>query len=382
MITHPKPFLKSFRFFFVTAIISISTTLSLNAQVLHDTATLRLVKLTVDQIYNMNFREAGETTGMITKKYPDHPVVYLLRGMIIYWENYPLLADSETHSEFEDQMYLCLEKSDDYEPENEAEFLLTSLCARGSLLASYIGNGLQSKVHSLGRTSYRYLRRSFAFRDSFPDFNFFTGLYNYYREAYPDAHPVYKPLLIIFPRGDREKGMNELQTAFKQSIFLKAEAATFLSSNYKYYENDFENASVFSKAIYREYPGNTVYRINCIEDLLLTKKYQEAENLINSSESKTKNGYYIAQITVLKGILREKKYNQLNTAVEEYLNGAEVLAGYSHYGQQYAAYAYFGLSRISGYNNDRQNQRYYYRKATDLTGFDYVDFSEEEALIR
>jgi hypothetical protein len=208
--------------------------LPLDAQVLNDQVSLDLVKTTVDQIYNMRFSDATETTNQLSKNHPGHPVIFLLRGMIIYWEGFPLLAGSEKSREFEKQMRLCIDRSQKYEPENEPEFLLTNLCARGSLLAFYAGNDLPSKAFSLGRTTYRHLRHAFKFTDTFPDFLFFTGLYNYYREAYAEAHPVYRPLMGFFPRGDREKGMQELRTAFRKSIFLKAEASTFLSSNYKF----------------------------------------------------------------------------------------------------------------------------------------------------
>lgn len=344
----------------------------LEAQVLKDTAAFKLVKETVDQMYNMRFSDAGETCNKIRERYPEHPVVFLLRGMIIYWENYPLLSGSGAGRNFEDQMRRCIDKCEDFEPEDEAEMLLANLCARGSLLAFYSGNDLNSKAFTLGRTTYRYLRRSFKFAGTFPDFYFFTGLYNYYREAYPDVHPAYRPLFAIFPRGNRMKGMNELRTAFKESIFLKAEASTFLSSNYKYFESDYGNASYFSRTIYNEYPLNTVYRINCIEDQLLTGKYDEAEKLIKSVKSN--NRYYQAQITILRGILNEKKYNDINMAEQEYSTGIENLSEFSSYGEQYAAYAWFGLSRISGLKNDRYNQRIYRRKALDLTSFGNVNF--------
>ena len=347
----------------------------LKAQVLKDTATLRLVKETVDQIYNMRFSAADETCNEISKKYPEHPVVFLLRGMIIYWENYPLLSASGARSGFEDQMHICIEKCENFEPENEAEFLLANLCARGSLLAFYVGNDLYSKAFSLGRTTYRHFRRSFKFTGTFPDFLFFTGLYDYYREAYPDAHPLYKPLFAVFPRGDRVKGMNELRTASRESIFLKAEASTFVSSIYKYFENDFVKASYFSKTIFDDYPHNTVYLINCIEDLLLTGKYDEAESLIKSADSKTNKMYYKAQFTILSGILDEKKYGDIDRAWQKYSAGAENISEYSNYGNQYAAYAWFGLSRISGINNDSHYQRVYRRKALDLTDFGNVNFN-------
>lgn len=371
------PVLKcGFKCLVFSVVLYLLTCIQLGGQVLKDTATLKLVKETVDQIYNMRFNDAAVTCDEISKNYPDHPVVFLLRGMIIYWQGYPLLSGSPSRRDFEDQMYLCIGRSEDFEPENEAEFLLASLCARGSLLAFYAGNDLHSKAFSLGRTSYRHLRRSFRFTEAFPDFLFFTGLYNYYREAYPEAHPVYKPLLAVFPRGDKERGMYELRRAFRESIFLKAEASTFLSSNYKYFENDFANASYFSRAIFKEYPMNPLYRLNNIEDLLLTKKYDEAEKLIASTELKKGNGYFRAQLTIFRGVVNEKKYGNMNKAQEEYSEGLEKISGYSNYGKQFMAYAYFGLSRISGFNNDRQNQRFYRRKANDLADFGNVNFDE------
>ena len=366
-----------FKYLIISLCICVLTGVNhLKAQVLKDTVTMNLVKEAVDQIYNMRFSEAVVTCNIISKKYPEHPVVFLLRGMIIYWENYPLLSGSDASPGFENQIRLCISKCDDFEPEDEAEFLLANLCARGSLLAYYTGNDLHSKVSTLGRTTYKYFRRSFKFTTTYHDFLFFTGLYNYYREAYPDAHPAYKPIFAIFPRGNRVRGRNELRTAFYESIFLKAEASTFLSSTYKYFENDFVNASHFSRIIYNDYPLNTVYMINCIEDLLLTGQYDEAEKLIESLDARTINRYYEAQLMILRGILAEKKYKDMIRAEQEYLAGVENLSEYSSYGKQYTAYACFGLSRISGLNNDRHNQRLYRRKALDMTDFGNVNFDE------
>ncbi|HEX2970407.1 MAG TPA: hypothetical protein VHO46_15020 [Bacteroidales bacterium] len=343
-----------------------------DAQVLNDTASLKLVKEAVDQIYSMKFGVATETCNRIDLKYPGHPVVFLLRGMTVYWQGYPLLYGSDESKNFEKLMLQCIEKCDDPEPQNEAEFLLANMCARGILLAYYVSNELHSKVFTLARTTYKYLRRSFEYTTAFPDFLFFTGLYNYYREAYSQAHPVYRPFIALFPRGDREKGMYELRTAFKKSIFLRAEASTFLSSNYKYFENDYINASYFSRTIYDQYPANIVYRLNCIEDLLLNKKYNDAENLIKT-DTGTNNDYFNAQLIILRGILIEKKYSEIKDAEQKYSSGAEKILEFSSYGKQYAAYAYFGLSRIS---TDIRDQKFYRRKALDLTDFSNVTFDE------
>jgi hypothetical protein len=347
-----------------------------HGQILRDTISLRLVKETIDNIYSMKFAEASRLCIKINGIFPDHPVVYLLQGMIIYWDNYPLTTISRSRQEFEDLMSLCIEKSESSEPENEAEFLLANLCASGILLLYYADNDLPSKVFPIGRTTYRNVRRAFSYTSVFYDLYFYTGLYNYYREVYPQEHPVYKPIFFLLPRGDRQKGLQELQIAFEKAIFMKAEASSNLSSSYKYFENNFAKASFFSKALFNEYRSNYVYRARCIEDLLLAKSYDEAEELVLSARPSSANRFYKAQLSIFKGIIQEKKYRNLKLAAQEYLEGAEAVSHYSNYGAQYAAYAYFGLSRISALINDRNNQKLYYRKALDLTDFEKVNFED------
>lgn len=343
-------------------------------QVLKDSESLEIVKKTVDHIYNMRFQEASEISAGIDTKYPGHPVHLLLNGLIIYWREYPLLSDSKFTSEFEKLMFGCIEECEKPGNEDDAEFLLTNLCARGSLLGFYAGADLHSKAFSLGRSTYRLLRKSFRYQEEFPDFNFFTGLYNYYREAYPEAHPLYKPVFSLFPSGNKQMGLEDLQKAFNGSIFLKAEAATFLSSINKFFENDYEKSNHYSEVIFNYYPGNIVYLLNCIEDQLLTKQYDEAEELLAHRLTRTENVYFQAQLTVLNGILSEKKYNDSDKAEKLYLQGIETLSEFSSYGKQYMAFANYGLSRISASRNDNHYQRVYRRRANDLTDFRNVNF--------
>lgn len=357
-------------------ILGTGLNLNINSQILRDTAALRLVRLGIDDIYRMQFDDAREVYNRVNSYYPGHPVVILLKSMIIYWENYPLIPTSPARSEFENQLRACMNKCEKYDKDNEAEFLLASLCARGMLLLFYADNDLNSKLFPLAKNSYRYLRKSFGFTETYPDFYFFTGLYNYYREAYPAAHPVYKPLLFLFPRGDKTKGLKELRIAFEKSIFLQSEASYFLSSNYKYFENDFAKASYFSKTLFNHFPSNIEYRANCVEDLLLSGQYDEAEKLLQSAGPKSKNAYYEAQLDIFRGIIDEKKHHDNRKAENEYTSGIHEIEPFGTYGSQYAAYAYFGLSRISSLNNDKEKQKAYRKKALELTDFAYINFDK------
>ncbi len=340
-----------------------------------DPSALKLIKSGVDCIYNFQFKQARNIYMEIKQSYPEHPIPYIFRALITYWENYPLLPDSPARQSFEDDLYTCIELSEkDFSPVNEAEYLMTNLGARGLLLLFYADNGISMQVLSIAPSTYKYVKKAFDNADVYEDFYFITGLYNYYREAYPEAHPVYKPLAFIFPKGDKARGLRELDIAARQGIFLKAEAFSFLSGIYISFENNYPQAFHYSKTLHELYPSNVQYLAVYIKNLLLVKRYDEAEELINKAEKEFQNNYFDAQLNILRGILLEKKYSNLLLARRYYLNGISSTVPYGVYASEFNAYAYFGLSRISAANKDNRMAKNYRKKAEGEAAYDNVNF--------
>jgi hypothetical protein len=366
----------SIKIFLKSILISFCLfTASLNAQILRDSSDLSLVKKAVDNIYNLQFREAAQECLELNHSYPGHPIGYLLKGMMAYWENYPLIPSSPAHASYEADLRQCINLCEKkHEPSDNAEYLLANLCARGMLLLYYADNDLSMEVIPLTTSTYQYIRHSFDYTSVFSDFYFFTGLYDYYREVYPDAYPVYKALAFLFPKGDRNKGFKDLQTAAKSSIVLKAESASFLYSICLSYENDFQQASSYTKSLHERYPANMQYLAACIKNLLLVKQYDEAEKLILSSDTTIKNPYFQSQLSVFKGILQEKKYKNPELARQYYEKGIEAISAFGVFGNEYAAYAYFGLSRLSEEKGDRKSKKYLRKRALELAEYKKVDF--------
>ncbi len=346
-----------------------------DGQILKDSSSLNLIKKSIDNIYNFKFRESDGYLKKLAAKYPEHPVVYLLNGMQIYWENYPLSDSSSAGGVFENDLRKCISLCEGKKDNsNEAEFLLANLSARGFLLLFYLDNDLSMSVIPLATSTYKYIRRSFDNTSVYPDFCFFTGIYDYTREAYPEAYPVYKPLAMLFPRGDKSKGLTELKYAAKNSIFLKAEAAIFLSGVYLGFENNLEQAYFYSRFLHELYPANAEYLALDLQNSLLTKRYDEAEKLIESTGTSVKNAFYHAQLTVFKGVLQEKKYKNDKLAEQLYIKGIKDLSSFRHYSDEFKSFGYFGLSRISGRRGDTNLQKVYRKKAMDLNGFGNINF--------
>lgn len=345
------------------------------AQILKDSGTFGLMRKGVDQIYNMDFVSAKEIYQQIAHSYPKHPMTSIFKGLITYWENYPLLPSSVARVSFEKDMAKAIKLSEK-PPKNydQAEYLLSNIGARGLLLLYYADNEMNGEVISVASGTYQYVKQSFNYTKTYADFYFITGLYNYYREAYPEAHPVYKPIALLFPKGNKAKGLLELQIASKNAIVLKAEAYSFLSGIYISFENDFQKAYQYSKALYELYPRNVQYIAVYIKNLLLVKRYDEAEELIKSIPAKYNNDYLLAQSNIFQGIVYEKKYKNLKQASILYNKGLNDIQPYLPFGNEYCSYAYFGLSRISGINHDPQKKKMYHKKAEELGVFKNVNF--------
>lgn len=348
-------------------------------QILSDTAAIRLITDGMHKIYNIEFDKASSAYEALSQRYPDHPVLYLFNGMKIYWENFPMLPSSAARVTFENEMRKCIEISDVDRcpsPKYEAEYLLSNICARGLLLLFFSDNDLSSDVIPLVTSSYRILMRTFNYTSYLPDFYYFTGIYNYYRDAYPRVYPIYKTVAFMFPQGDLDVGLRQLEICGKTSVALRAEAYAILSWIRMNFETNFTKALPYSEHLVVQYPSNPLYMVYYIKNLLLLKKYDEAEKIINSSGKVGNNQFYSAALKILSGLLQEKKYRNDNSARILYQQGIDELSAFGAFANEYTGYGYFGLSRINEREGNIHERRVNSRKAMDLVDFKKINFND------
>jgi len=348
-----------------------------HAQILEDSNSLSLVRNEIDCIYNLQFKNANEIYEKIARIYPEHPVLFLLRGLSTYWKNYPMLITAPARVSFEEDMRHCIRLTEkNRNVAYEAEYLLANLCSRGMLLKFYADNNLTLETLPLVTSTYKYLRRSFNFTNACSDLYYYTGVYNYYREAYPKVYPAYKPLALLLPHGDMDTGLKQLHTAAVNAVVLRAESYLLLSWIYLNFENKYQQALYFSKSLHEMYPDNMSYTVTYIKNMLLMKQYDEAEKLILASAKEAENRYFQGQLTIFKGVLQEKKYHDNTHAQESYYAGINKVAQFGDYANEYEAYAYFGLSRISYAENEKKMSKKFREKAMKLGDFKKLNFDK------
>ncbi len=363
-------------YFFSVLIASAVSASCLKAQILYDSTAVAKIKECVGHMYNLEFDETDKIVSDLESRYPGHPVIFLMKGIISSWKNYPLTHVSSGRQLFEEYLHTCIDLSSrkPYSEEYLAESLLANLCARGLLLMFYSENDLSLNVIPLAAGTYKYVMRSFGYVSAFSDFYFFTGLYKYYREAYPAIHPVYKPVASLFPHGNIAEGLREMEKCGETAIFLKAEAWSMLTWISFGFENDFPAALAYSTRLVSQYPENPMFREYHIRNLLLLREYDEAEVFINEAAKENSNLFFIAAVKVFSGILQEKKYRNYDLARQLYMEGISALMPFGYYGSEYCGYAYLGLSRICDHNGDKSGKKANRKKGLELITFSQMTF--------
>jgi len=346
------------------------------AQILGDSASISILRKGVHNIYNCEFSQAREVVGKLEPVYPGHPVIPLMKGLILYWENFPLTPSSPALEPFKNEMLTCIRLCEGKRLlPGEAEYLLADIGARGLLLTFYADNGLGRSVIPMAAKTYQDVVKAFDYTGTFADFSFVTGLYNYYRETYPDVHPFYKPFALLFPRGNRKEGLRQLEHAASNSIFLIAEALSFLTWINTGYERNYAAAHRYSKKLLKTYPRNNVYLAMQVKSLLLLHRYDEAEMLLSTARQ-PESHWFNAEKTVLQAILQEKKYENHEAAEMLYRNALQKTSAFGEYANEYNSFCYFGLSRIASEKGDPGVSREFHKKAANLATYKHLDFGD------
>jgi len=304
---------------------------------------------------------------------PDHPAPSFLKALIIYWENFPLSPDNKDSKQFVNLMKRSVKLSEKY-LENERthlEGIFFDLFGRAFQAMYWADNGKSSKVVPDLRIMYKYTKEGFHLKDQFYEFYFSTGLYNYYIEAYPEAHPVYKPMLAFMHKGNKEKGLQQLNYAINHSVFLKVEATLFMSLIQLNYEKDLNTAAIYAERLYREYPRNMYYQGHLITILLHQHRYNKVRELLESTNTQ-KDNYSKMIRQMAHAFMAEKRTGNYQLAENNYWTTVKLADSFGPIADQFKAIAYMGLSRLHRKKQMAGEARRYSKKASNHTVYQFI----------
>lgn len=349
---------------FILASFSVS-----KAQFLEDQESIAKTLKGLDYLYNLQPTQAEAEFAPVKAKYTDHPVRFLLNALQIQWNNIPIDQNPNALNTYLSELNKCVTASNKYyeKPAYKMESTFFLLAGHGFLALAENYKGSFMNATQEARKALKYFKEGKKYKDTNAEFLFANGLYNYYRERYPETKPIVKPVMVFFESGNKALGLAELEKSYRNSIFSKTEAATYLRDIYIKYEANFGKALYFSNALFKKYPNNFVFRIAHIESLLLNLKFDEAEKLNEVLKGNT-NPVAALSYHVFEGYIEEHKNKNYTKAEIEYQKALKIKYN-DRYTKEYVALAYLGLARIAKHQGKKTEARNYYKQCLKLAEY-------------
>lgn len=246
----------------------------------------------IDLVYNLDFNEADAAFTNIINKDPKSPVGHFFKGMVLWWKMMLDLDNTQYDETFSDYMEkvieLCDEKLEMSDRDVEAMFFKSgALGFRGRLRAN---RGQWLKAALDGKDALPIVSRIQKVSKGNIDVLFGLGIYDYYAEAIPEQYPVVKPLALMFPKGDKKRGIARLDSCIKFGHYAKVEAIYFLMQIYYVYEKDFAKATEFAKQLHQRYPDNPFFYTYLGRCYAASGFWKEAEEIFTDVWKKYQKG--------------------------------------------------------------------------------------------
>lgn len=335
---------------------------------------LALMKTTLRQMYNWEFSKAEANLSQFRVGYENHPAVPFTEAMILFWRNAPMNLFSNDFAKHEKLVVEASDLADKMleEDEEDMEAIFFKMAARSLLMKYYADKDEKMKALTEARGVYKLMKKGFDLKEDLNEFYFTTGIYNYYREYYPEKYPWYKPFAWVFQSGNKELGLEQLEYTARNASFTSPEAYTYLTYIYLRYENKNDKALSFAKELQQRFPRNKLFLANYIETLMLAKKYSQVNQLSDQLISYRNDIFYPASGHLFKGIVQDFQYNNLDKAYEHYAQAEKSVNTLGFRFAAYKTYLFYGLSRYWSSKGEGDKAKEYYQKAKNFDLDNYL----------
>ncbi len=337
------------------------------AQLFNDESKVALVKRTVDYIYNVQEDSAWMYIDSVKQKLPNHPVVPMLKGMKILWENIPLVTVDSVFRRFRHEMneVIRLAGRMDGGRQEHPEAIFFEMAARGLLAEYYADDDQYMKAVGEASKTYQLLKLGFDLQEKVPEFLFTSGLYNYFREKYPERYPVYRSFVWLFRSGDIEKGLDQLQKACDVTVISRVEATVYLAYIYLRYEYKPTKAQKYLTSLHHQYPNNLYINAKLLESYADGKNLENVELTTIDRLLASDRPYYQLAGKSFLGLYNEIILGDPEKALRLYKEAVIAGAGILGHGEYYRSLTYLGMGRIYYAQGDHRNAEYHLKKSLE-----------------
>ncbi|WP_052431929.1 tetratricopeptide repeat protein [Flammeovirga pacifica] len=287
----------------------------------------------IDAMYNFEFKIAEGQFHWLRSHYPKHPLPYFLLGLSEWWKIVPNI-ENNTHDDtffayMDSAIYYAEQMYKEDKKNQEALFILAGTWAFEGRLHGERHHWTKATFSVRKALSYFDKLKEMPQTDLTPELLYGDGLYNYYVEWIKDNYKMLRPVLWMFDSGDKELGIEQLETCGKEAFYTRIEAMYYLMKVHSSNGGKMIRALQIADYLHNKYPNNPYF-------------HRYYARLLYYS------GRYPLLFTVCKSL-----YDR----VEERQTGYEEMSG------RYAAF--FLGSYYRDYLGDRESAEFYFKKAVE-----------------
>ena len=251
-------------------------------QLITNTAVMLEINSGIDDMYNFEFSRAASQFRWLQRNYPKHPLPYFLLGLNEWWKIQPntqvTLYDNALHVYLDSAIYLAEEIEDEKKDDPEAVFFLAA--AWGFKGRVYSERENWTKAAFAGKRALGYMNDAEVEGDENlgPEFLVGEGLYNYFTNWIRDNYKALRTVMWLFPKGDKELGIEQLKTVSEEAFYSRIEGMLFLMKIYQY-ENQPLQALRLGEYLHGKYPQNPYFHRYYTRLLYENGRYAEMAKL-------------------------------------------------------------------------------------------------------
>ncbi|WP_324671884.1 tol-pal system protein YbgF [Hymenobacter sp. GOD-10R] len=345
----------------------------------------------VQNLYNFKFDKAEKQFRSLRRRYSHHPMPYFLLGLSTWWKIVPSNVQTKQYDNiffaYMDTAIVNGEKLYEADSKNyEACFFLAAAYGFSARLHAERKDWRKATVNS--KKSLDYLDKSKEANGLSPEFLFGQALFNYYAVWIPENYPLLKPVLLFFPKGNKQLGIQQLRNVADNGFYVGLEAKTFLMRILNNEENNPALAMPISRYLATHYPDNAYFQR--FYDLLCFNngEFRECERVSHEILDKLNRGLPGYEgisgryATYFLGWLMQNKYKDLDKAKDYYQRCIVFAESTNDTAGGFYLYSNLNLARLAERDKDKPGARRYYQAVVDHADHDLEQYKEAKAYLK
>jgi hypothetical protein len=329
----------------------------------------------VHNLYNAKFDRAEKQFRSLRRRYPQHPLPYFLMGLSTWWK---IMPSNVTVKLYDPLLYAYMDTAvvkaqalyDQDENNYEACFFLSAAYGFSSRLHAERRDYTRATIEA--KRALKYLDRSREANGLSPEFLFGQALFNYYSVWIAQEHPWLRPVLLLFPKGNKELGLQQLRSVADNGVYTGPEAKFFLMRILSSEREGQEQAAMpLLRNLVQQYPDNAYFQRQYALQCFNQGYYRDCEQASRDILDKLNRGlpgfdaYSGRYATYYLGYLKLTKAKDV-PAAKDYFQRCIVFSEateQTHTG--YFLFANLQLARISADAKDVAAAKRYYQAIVD-----------------